>query len=123
MSMLQPTVDKATMLTVAQMATACHELQIDTWETTTLSVQGRRSVFRFAGMGNDGVRSRPWSVILKQIHAPADLAAPDADVNHCAYWEREYLLYNAGVPQSLTGELRAPCCFGTFQPTPHLRWI
>ncbi len=123
MSVIQPNVDKDTMLTFAQMATECHDLQIDTWETATLSVQGRRSVFRFAGIGNDGVLARRWSVILKQIQAPEDPAAPDADVNHCAYWEREYLLYNAGVPQSLTGELRAPFCFGTFQPTPHLRWI
>lgn len=123
MSMLHPNVDKATLLPVAQLATDCHDLQIDTWETATLSVQGRRSVFRFAGIGHDGVRSRSWSVILKQIKAPAEPTAPDADVQHCAYWEREYVLYTAGVPQTLTGALRAPVCFGTVQPTPHLRWM
>nr|NIR94123.1 hypothetical protein [Gammaproteobacteria bacterium]NIW93573.1 hypothetical protein [Phycisphaerae bacterium] len=121
--MKQPNVDRDTILKFAQMATECRDLQIDTWETAPLSVQGRRSVFRFAGIGNDGVISRPWSVVLKQIRAPENPDAPDAEVNHCAYWEREYLLYKAGVPQSLTGDLRAPHCFGTLQPAPNLRWI
>jgi hypothetical protein len=123
MSTEQPTVDKDTILKFARMATKCHDLQIDTWQQTSLSVQGRRSVFRFAGFGNDGVISYPWSVVLKQIRAPENPDAPDAEVNHCAYWEREYLLYEAGVPQTLTGDLRAPHCFGTLQPTPNLRWI
>jgi hypothetical protein len=116
-------VDKNIVLDVARLATGCHDLEIDTWETTTLSVQGRRSIFRFSGIGNDGSRSLTWSVVLKQIRAPEDPDAPDVEVNHCFYWEREYLLYKAGIPQSLTGELRAPRCFGTVQPTPDLRWI
>src|SRR5215212_11167217 len=100
MSINQPNVDKDTLLKLARMATTYPDLQIDTWATTCLSVQGRRSVFRFAGLGNDGELSYPWSVVLKQIQAPEHPDAPDADAKHCAYWEREYLLYTAGVPQS-----------------------
>jgi predicted ATPase len=105
------------------MATKCQDLQIDTWEKTILSVHGQRSVFRFAGLGNDGGMSYPWSVVLKQIRAPESPDAPDANFNDCAYWEREYLLYQAGVPQTLTGDLRGPDCFGTIERTPNLRWI
>jgi hypothetical protein len=123
MSVEQPNLDQGTILKFARLATGCHDLQIDTWETTTLSVQGRRSIFRLAGIGDGGEASRPWSVVLKQIQAPEDPDAPDAEVDHCAYWEREYLLYQAGVPQSLTGDLRAPHCFGVLQPVPDLRWI
>jgi hypothetical protein len=123
MSIDHPSVDKDTLLKLTRMATGCNDLQIDTWETTTLSVQGRRSIFRFAGIGDDGLRSLPWSIILKQIQAPEDPDAPDAEVHHCAYWEREYLLYKEGISQSLTGTIRAPSCYGTVQPDPDFRWI
>jgi hypothetical protein len=123
MSIKEPDVNKDTILNFARMATKCQDLQIDTWEKTILSVHGQRSVFRFAGLGNDGGMSYPWSVVLKQIRAPESPDAPDANFNDCAYWEREYLLYQAGVPQTLTGDLRGPDCFGTIQPTPNLRWI
>lgn len=121
--MKQPLVKEDTIVKLARFATGTHDLEIGTWDTTTLSVQGRRSIFRFAGIGNAGAISQPWSFVLKQIQAPEDPDAPDAEVNHCAYWEREYLLYEAGVPQSLTGYLRAPYCLGVQQPSPSLRWI
>ena len=124
MSIKPPDMDKATLLEIARLATGCLDLRIGTWESTTLSVQGRRSIFRFAGTGEDNAGSRPWSVVLKQIQAPEDPDAPDAAREHCYYWEREYLLYKSGVPQSLTdGGLRAPRCYGTAQPAADLRWI
>lgn len=118
-----PTADQDVILKVARLASGCHGLQVDAWEATTLSVQGRRSVYRLAGIGTDGLISRPWSVVLKQIRAPADPDAPDAEITHCAYWEREFLLYKEGVPQSLAGELRLPRCYGTEIPASDLRWI
>jgi hypothetical protein len=39
------------------------------------------------------------------------------------YWQRESLLYNAGIPQALDEDLRAPRCFGVMEPALHLRWI
>jgi len=123
MSDKPPEIDKSTFLDIARTAAGCPGLEIDTWDTTTLSLQGRRSIFRFSGTGQDGETARPWSVILKQIRAPEDPDAPDSVPTQCFYWEREYLLYQAGIPQSLTGELRAPRCFGTAQPAPDLRWI
>jgi hypothetical protein len=118
-----PEIKKNTLLDVARQAAGCPILEIDTWDTTTLSVQDRRSIFRFSGTGQDGETARPWSVILKQIRAPEDPDAPDAELSNCYYWEREYLLYKAGIPQALAGELRAPRCYGTLQPAPELRWI
>ena len=123
MNATHPNVDQTTILELARLATGCSTLQIGSWKTTTLSVQGRRSNFRFAGIGKDGTKPRPWSFVLKQIQSPENPNAPDAGIHHCAYWEREYLLYKAGIPQTLSGELRAPYCFGTAQPSLDLRWI
>jgi hypothetical protein len=118
-----PNVERETLLRLARAQTGCQDLRMDQWQTSSLSVQGRRSIFRFAGTGYDGATPRPWSLILKQIRAPEKANAQDADIGYWAYWPREYLLYEAGIPQTLKGALRAPRCFDVMQPAPHLRWI
>lgn len=118
-----PSVDRSTLEPLAQAALGCPDLQIDSWQVTRLSRQGRRSIFRFEGLGHDGATPRQWSLILKQIHAPEVPDAHDNDIHDWAYWPREPLLYAAGVPQSLTGDVRAPRCFGVAQPEPDQRWI
>ena len=118
-----PLMDRQTLEPLARAATGCPDLRLQDWQTTNLSVQGRRSIFRFAGIGQDGAASRPWSLILKVIRAPEKATAPDADMEHWAYWPRESLLYEAGLPQTLSGALRAPHCFGVEQPAPTVRWI
>ena len=118
-----PPVTAAILAPLARAACACPELLLEQWQTTCLSVQGRRSVFRFAGIGRAGSARRPWSLILKVLRAPADAHASDAEAAHVAYWPRESLLYAAGLPQQLTGSLRAPCCYGVAQPEPDTRWI
>ena len=98
-----PSVDRETLAPLVQAATACPDLRIDAWQATRLSLQGRRSIFRFAGTGHDGVARRPWSLILKVIRAPESADAHDIDMRDWAYWPRESLLYAAGIPQMLTG--------------------
>ena len=118
-----PIVDRETLAPLVQAATSDPNLRIHAWQRTRVSVQGRRSIFRFAGTGHDGVAPRPWSLILKVIQAPASADAPDTDMRDWAYWPRESLLYAAGIPQTLTGALRAPRCFGVAQPAPDRHWI
>lgn len=101
----------------------CPTLQIAEWQRTSLSVQGRRTVFRFAGIGHDGLSARPWSIILKQLKAPDDPAAADMAMDYWCYWPRESLLYATEALQDLSGGLRSPHCFGVMEPAPHLRWI
>lgn len=108
---------------VAQESTNISDLTIDKWEKELLSEQGQRRIFRLSGIGSSYSQSHPWSLILKQIKAPEDPDAPDADFEHVAYWEREYLLYESGIPQSLERELRSPIIYATMQPDPSLRWI
>lgn len=122
------TIDREILTPLARAAIECSTLRLETWQITTLSVQGRRTVFRFAGTGYDGVTARPWSLILKEIKAPESADAPDTDEQSWCYWPRESLLYEAGVPQSLKSGshhsgLRSPRCFGVMEPTPDLRWI
>ena len=122
------TIDRETLAPLAQAATDMPNLRIDEWQTTTLSVQGQRTITRFAGIGQAGSTPRPWSVIRKEIKAPERADAIDHQVDCAFYWPRESLLYAAGVPQALPRELqrkglRAPRCFGVVEPTPDLRWI
>jgi len=125
---LVKTIDQKMLAPLAQIAIDCPTLKITAWETSTLSVQGRRSVFRFSGLGHDGAMPRAWSLILKEILAPVSANAPDNEPDCWWYWPRESLLYAAGIPQSLnssaqTSGLRAPRCFGVLEPTPQVRWI
>jgi hypothetical protein len=119
----QSAVDRATLTTVVRVATEQPRLELGPWQTTLLSNQGRRSIWRFAGVGRDGMDEQPWSLILKEIRAPEQADAHDNDMRDWAYWPRESLLYEAGVPSSLAGPLRAPRCFGVMEPAPPLRWI
>ncbi len=116
-------VDQEVLAPLVRAATECPGLEIDGWQTTCLSVQDRRSVFRFAGIGHVGDSSRRWSMVLKVIRRPETADAPDADPAHWAYWPREWLMYAAGVPQGLEGGLRSPRCWGVMQPKPDVRWI
>jgi hypothetical protein len=118
-----PIINQAQLLSVVRMATARPHLHMDTWQTTTLSVQGQRSIYRFAGTGYEGGLAQTWSLVLKVIRAPVHADMVDWNSRNWVYWEREYLLYQAGIPQTLSGPLRAPRCYGTLQPTPDQRWI
>ena len=103
-----PIVDRATLLPLAQAATDCPNLQIATWQTTLLSQQGWRCIVRFTGTGQERGTPRAWSLILKVIQAPDGRDNHDADMRDWAYWPRESLLYEKGIPQTLVGGLRAP---------------
>jgi len=118
-----PKIDRATLLPLAQAATNCPNLRIDMWRTTVVSQQGRRRIVRFAGTGQEQGVPRTWSVILKEIRAPEGRDDHDQDTSDWAYWPRESLLYEAGIPQTLAGALRAPRCFGVVHPLPNMRWI
>ena len=55
-----PTVDRATLLPLAQAATDCPNLHIDMWQTTLLSQQGRRRIIRYAG--DLPAKQRPFGI-------------------------------------------------------------
>lgn len=116
-------VDQALLTPLAQAAMDCPKLRIDDWQRTTLSVQGRRTIFRFTGTGTEGTTPRDWSLILKEIEAPVRDDAPDYALDCWSYWERESQLYGAGIPQALHGDLRSPRCFGVVEPVPQIHWI
>lgn len=125
---LVQTISQPMLAPLAQTALDCPNLKITAWELTPLSVQGQRSVFRFTGIGYDGATPRTWSLILKEIRAPESADDPANEPDCPWYWPRESLLYATGIPQSLsrsvpTSRLRAPRCFGVWEPIPPVRWI
>ena len=69
-------VNQALLAPLAQAAMDSPNFRIGDWQRTTLSVQGRRTIFRFAGTGTDGTTPRDWSLILKEIQAPVRDDAP-----------------------------------------------
>lgn len=118
-----PIVSQATLLPLVRSALDYPDLEIEDWQITSLSVQGQRRIFRFAGVGINDSDPQPWSIILKEIAPPPSQNTPNRDEKHWAYWPRESLLYQAGIPQSISGPLRAPRCLAVMQPTPDLHWI
>jgi hypothetical protein len=72
-----PTVDRATLLPLAQAASACPNLHIDMWQTTLVSQQGWRRIVRFSGTGPRWVcRTRPLQSSAKAPHTSANNSSP-----------------------------------------------
>ncbi len=59
-------------------------------------------------MARDQGEDRPWSIVLKAVHAPLN----HADPAHWNYHRREILAYQNGLLANLPGGLGAPRCLG-----------
>jgi hypothetical protein len=114
--------DAAPLAPLVRTLLAAPQATVATWTARLLSRQGRRSVYRIAGTAADGGQDRPWALVLKVLQShPADrLDAPTS----WAYWEREALVYQAGLVDDLPGGLRAPRCYGVEQRAGgHWMWL
>ena len=90
---------------------------VDRWQVSPIT-QGRASpagVYRIAGSAEEQGKTRPWSLVLKEVSASARSAhagnnSSDDPSSHF-YWKREVLLYQSGFFASLPDGIRAPHCY------------
>lgn len=99
------TVARTILEHLARVTSACPNIRIDGLQTTSLSVQGRRSIHQFGRAGHGGTAPCPWSLILKVIEEPEsadpnDAAAERMPQTFCHFdaWHGTLLPY--GMPQA-----------------------
>jgi hypothetical protein len=91
--------------------------EVDRWQVSPIT-QGRASpagVYRIAGSATEQGKTRPWSLVLKEVSASALSAHAgnnsSDDPSKSFYWKREVLLYQSGLFASLPNGIRAPHCY------------
>jgi hypothetical protein len=84
-------------------------VEIHNWSVEPIHSGGGEGlgVYRFAGNGKDRGQPVWWSLILKEIGAPAEGGYED----NWNYWKRETIAYGSGLLEDLPGGLGAPRCF------------
>lgn len=97
--------------------------EISHWEHHSVSYINTEAsnlgLYRFQGTAQDQGETRPWSIVLKAVHAPANDTNP-------AYWNyhrREILAYQQGLLADLPGGLLAPRCLGISEHPQGVCWL
>ena len=91
---------------------------LTSWTTEPLEYPnfsfGARAVHRVSGKARDGDLDVPWSMIVKAFALPPPEARAEANEIHSdyAYWKREPLAFESGLFDGMSGDLRAPDCYG-----------
>ena len=109
--------------TIVRISTMQPQLKVDSWNSELLSWQGRRRVFRFFGDADHVGIKTDWSIVLKEIRRPTQSDAADLSEKYWAYWEREHLIYEAGIPKRFDGDIDLPTCYSVISPSTDVRWI
>ena len=76
-------------------------------------------IHRFHGIAQDRGRERPWSIVLKAVHAPVN----DTDPTHWNYHRREMLAYKDGLLKDLPGGITSPRCLGIQEYPGGICWL
>ena len=108
--------DHSTLSPIVRAALGSSSAEVVEWHVIPIT-QGRASaagVFRIAGTADDQGKTRPWSLMLKEVSASALSAhegnnSSDDPASH-SYWKREVLLYQSGIFASLQDGIRAAHC-------------
>jgi hypothetical protein len=89
------------------------DIELGEWRCRSIHApfnQSTGGVYRVAGTAHASHERITWSVILKVVHASADLLGAATDPSDANYWAREALLFESGVLEQLPA-IRAPRCF------------
>ena len=100
-------IDPASLAEIVRMDQNNPSFEVTEWSVKRLSDKGIRNpdgLWLFSGVGNDGRRALPWSVVLK-ILEPSEEEPPPSDPNH---WKRELWAIQSGFLESLHGPVRTP---------------
>ncbi len=109
--------DQTTLTPIVRAALHSSNAEVVDWHLVPI-IQGRASaagVYRIAGSAKEQGKTRPWSLMLKEVCASALSAHEDNnasdDPSNSGYWKREVLLYQSGLFDSLPDGIRAPHCY------------
>ena len=101
----------------------CPEAEITGWELSPVRYLNTETsnlgLYRFRGSAAVEGEERPWSLVLKAVHAPVD----EAKQNSWNYHRREILAYQHGLLLDLPGGLHAPRCFGVSEHPGDVCWL
>jgi len=100
----------STLTPIVRRVMSSATVKIHNWSVEPIHSGGGEGlgVYRFAGNGKDRGQPVWWSLILKELGAPAE-GGYENDWN---YWKRETKAYGSGLLEDLPGGLGAPRCFG-----------
>src|SRR4051794_34035013 len=114
-------IDQSLLTPLVRQALRSDSVAVTSWAYQPIygGFGGFADIYRFTGSGWDSGQSVSWSLILKVSHA----ARGSEDPASTLYWLREILAYQSGLLEHLMGGLRAPRCFGMYQPVTGSGWL
>jgi hypothetical protein len=83
-------------------------------------------LFRFQGVAQAGEEQRPWSLVLKAVQSPPDVAMQGTTSlasHYWNYWKRELYAYRSEILSSLPEGLAAPRCCGWAELPGERGWL
>jgi hypothetical protein len=115
--------DESLLVEPVRQALGSSTAEITHWEHQPVSYinteQSNLGVHRFTGTATDQGTVRPWSVMLKAVHAPLN----ESDPTFWNYHRREILAYQSGLLGDLPGGLSAPRFLGLTEHSNGLCWL
>ena len=116
-------IDSAMLTEPVRQALRSTTAEIYQWEHQAISYinteEANLGLHRFKGIAKAGGEQRPWSIVLKAVHAPVN----ETDPTHWNYHRREILAYEEGLLNNLPGGISAPRCLGVNKYSDGVCWL
>jgi hypothetical protein len=116
-------IDAAMLTGLVRQALGSSTAEIRHWEHHLVSYinteESNLGLHRFTGTAQDQGEVRPWSIVLKAVHAPVN----DTNPTCWNYHRREIFAYQGGLLADLPDGLVAPRCFGISEHPQGVCWL
>jgi hypothetical protein len=116
-------IDSAMLTDLVRRALSSTTAEIRHWEHYPISYinteESNLGLHRFNGIALDRGENRPWSIVLKAVHAPVN----ETDSTYWNYHRREILAYEEGLLNDLPGGVSAPRCLGVTKYPDGVCWL
>lgn len=116
-------IDSAILTDPVRQALGSTTAEIRHWEHHPISYinteESNLGLHRFNGFALDRGENRPWSIVLKAVHAPVN----ETDPTYWNYHRREMLAYEEGLLNDLPGGISAPRCLGVTKYSEGVCWL
>ncbi len=116
-------IDAAMLTGLVRQALGSPTAEIIHWEHCPIhyinTEKSNLGLHRFKGTAQDQGEARPWSIVLKAVHAPVN----DTNPACWNYHRREIFAYQGGLLADLPGGLLAPRCLGVTEHPEGVCWL